>query len=224
MACVGLRIRWVLAVPLLLWGGLDCALQETEPSVLEQRLSAIERDIVDLKEVRLALAVFQLRMATQTHLPFERELGLVRQLSIREPENATVLGSLEAIAPYAANGVATPAELRDSFGLLVFPKLQPLLGVEKTWGEWARGWVSAIMAPIASSTAKPMMRQQLVMAAMDHLSEDDLAAAVAELSKLDGPAASVAVHWLHEANARLAVDVAYTTLSGWGLVSSGQMP
>ncbi|CAK0758120.1 hypothetical protein CCP3SC1_20002 [Gammaproteobacteria bacterium] len=167
---------------------------------------------VQLRESRLALALLQLRIASQTHLPFEPELTLVRHLERGETELSGVVATLE---PYAAVGVATISELRDSFGLILLPKLQPLLEEgDQTWTDWAFSWLNVAVAPFTSSLVKPTPRQQLVISVVDRLTEDDLRGAVEQITKIDGPATAVVTRWLKEANARLVVNAAYNDLSG----------
>ena len=162
---------------------------------------------------RLALAVLQLRIASQTHLPFVSELALVRQLARNE---AGLGATLDTLAPHAATGVATVAELRDSFGVILLPRLQALLDGKivssQTWIGWAFDWMFGwVFTPPAGDY--PHQRQRIA-AATDRLTADDLAGAVAQLAQLNEPSSTLVARWLKEAHARLAVDAAYDNLSG----------
>ncbi len=170
-----------------------------------------------IRHNRLAWAVLQLRIALPTHLPFGSELALVRQLSREEEGLSVVLGTLD---PHAAVGVATLSELRDSFGILLLPKLQPLL--EGT----GSGWFSWMVSAVAPSPwiVKSNQRRALVVTALDRLTADDLRGAVDQLTQLDGSAADLVVHWLQEAKARLAVDSADHDLSGMVVELLGHAP
>jgi hypothetical protein len=182
------------------------AVQDTDPAHL---LGPVSEQI---RNNRLALAILQLRLATQTHLPFEQELALVRQLGRGEVSLST---DLDTLSPHAATGVATVAELRDSFGIILLPKLQPLLEESnQSWTDWTLSWLSTVIAPFTQQSPKPNPRQQLVLSATDRLTEDDLHGAVEQITQLDGPAATLVARWLKEANARLSVDAAHDTLSG----------
>jgi len=180
--------------------------------------------IDQLHKSRLALALLQLRIASQTHFPFDAELTLVRQLG---GASATeLLDTVAVLAPHAATGVAMVSELRDSFGLILLPKLEPLLAENNVqgWVDWALSWVNLVLVPFSSSTMQPTSRQQMVISANDRLTEDDLHGAVQQLEQLDGPAAALVVRWLKEANARLAVDAAYNSLSGIAVALFGHTP
>lgn len=171
-----------------------------------------------LRGNRLALAVLQLRIASQTHLPFESELAVVRQLGQEEEGLPAVIA---ALTPHAVTGVATVSELRDGFGLILLPKLQPLLeGSNQSWSDWAFSWMDMIFIPFASSRPTPL--QQSVISATDRLTEDDLNGAVEQITQIDGPAAALVARWLKEANARLAVDAAYSSLSGIAVALLGR--
>lgn len=183
--------------------------------------SVTDRTIEQLHGSRLALALLQLRIASQTHFPFEAELALVRQLA--KKGDRVLSETMTALTPYAATGVATVSELRDSFGLILLPKLEPLLQEnEHGWFDWAFTWIS-LLVPFNASTMQPTSRQQLVIAATDRLTEDDLHGAVEQVTQLDGSAAALVVRWLKEANARLAVDAAYNSLSGIAVALLGHL-
>ncbi|CAK0774839.1 hypothetical protein CCP3SC5AM1_950008 [Gammaproteobacteria bacterium] len=237
---IGYRSVMVVGIlmALVMVGGVTLALQDGGSSslstgnllhrieVLEasneeigKRFSQAEQGLADqLANNRLALAIFQLRIASQTHLPFESELSLVRQMSRNEPGLSKTLAIL---TPHAAVGIATVAELRDGFGLILIPKLQPLLEqTDQNWVNWAFSWVNMVFIPFSSSQPNP--RQQLVISATDRLTEDDLRGAVELIERLDGPAAALVVRWLKEANARLTVDAVYNALSGIALALLGQ--
>ncbi|CAK0744312.1 hypothetical protein CCP3SC1AL1_1290007 [Gammaproteobacteria bacterium] len=176
-----------------------------------ERLIQVEQALADVRKTdRLALVLLQLRTAIQGHFPFEREVALARLVGQGKKD---ISEALDVLAPHATTGVATVAELRDSFGMILLPKLQSLLEGEQTWGEWARGW----MATTIASGLKPTPRQQQVISATDRLTEDDLSGAVEEISKMDGPAATMVARWLQEANARLAIDRICVILAKMGV-------
>jgi hypothetical protein len=198
---------------------------KTKNHALSEQLKQAQTAIVATKEEiseqlrisRLAVALLQLRITSQTHLPFERELTLVRQLGRDE---RGLFAVMTVLAPHAATGVATVAQLRDGFGLILLPKLKPVLAEdEQDWVDWAFSWVNLVFIPF--SLSQPSPRQQLVNSATDRLTEDDLRGAVDLITQLDGPAAALVVRWLKEANARLAVDTAYLSLSGIALALLG---
>lgn len=169
--------------------------------------------LVQVQNLQLAVAVLQLGIAIRTYKPFDREFNLVRQLSMEMPQLRVPLDNL---VHYAATGVATVAELRDSFGVLLLPKLYTIADTEDaSWSSqiWAWGWAALIPWQTASSQIPINLTRALIKSAMDRLSEDDLKGALDLVVRLNGPAATVTARWLKEANNRLAVDVAMDTIS-----------
>jgi|GEM_PF-2683526 len=208
---------------------------ETANRVTNERLAMTERTLTvksgeerasgltSLREGRLALVLLQLRIASQTHSPFNSELALAHHLEQGETERLSAV--LKVFDSYATTGVGTVSELRDSFGFILLPKLQPLLEEgDQTWGGWAFGWLNMAVAPFVPSFIKPTPQQQLVISATDRLTEDDLRGAVEQIAQLDGPAAAFVTRWMKEANARLAVDAAYNDLSGILVALLGRTP
>ncbi len=201
---------------------INARLAETERMLAELQhgtgsfvgtLPLADRTIAEqLRVNRLALAILQLRIASQTHLPFGPELALVQQLGRGE---AGLSAALTALTPNATTGVATVPELRDSFGVILFPRLQPLLEGRDTgsWTSSALNWVNQVIPLFTPSTGSNNAQKKLVVSATDRLTSDDLRGAVLQLSELNGPAAALVARWLKEANARLAVDTASNALS-----------
>jgi hypothetical protein len=181
--------------------------------------------LAQLRDLRLAVALMRLGIATRGHQPFAREVELARQIGRDE---IRLRSPLDTLAAHAATGVATVPELRDSFGILLLPKLQALLkSTQTSWLDRTRGWLSAAIAPgpapSIQRSAQPAALQ-LVTAALDKLTEDDLRGAVEQLSQLDGIEAALTARWLAEANARLAVDAAYESITGTAVALLGRSP
>ena len=176
-----------------------------------------------VRDQGLALAVLQLSIATRTHQPFVRELALVRRLGAEEARLRTPLDNL---APYATTGVATVAELRDSFGIILLPKLIALEEESNvSWSTQAWLWFSTTIDPAQQPTPPLVtdLRHKLVKSAMERLSEDDLRSAVELITQLDGAWAALTARWLAEANARLSLDSAYEALSSTILALLGRI-
>jgi len=189
-------------------------MQPPDQGAKEYAGTALAPFIAQVRDQRLALALLQLGIATRTHQPFVRELDVVRQLGVEESRLRIPIDSL---TPHAATGVATVAELRDSFGLILLPKFEAI-GHESgpSWTRQAWTWLSIVGAPAQQPTpSSPAvgLGQELVRSAMDRLSEDDLQGAVELIAQLDGAPASLAARWLMEANARLSLDSAYEGIS-----------
>jgi hypothetical protein len=174
----------------------------------------LEQILLQLRDQRLVLALQQLDLATRTHQPFLRELELVRQLGGHE--QARLRPALDSLAASAETGVATVWELRDSFGVIVLPKLQALQGNTGPWSDRVRLWLSNVIAPTSPTQPADQntVGQQLVMSAVDRLAEDDLRSAVDLIGQLTGTPANLTLRWLTEARGRLTVDAAHEALSG----------
>lgn len=227
VARISRRIAWSGAAAWLFMGASFAQVPEavttqsghTEPVATqsEQRPATdtrIESILVQLRIQRLVLAIQQLGLATRTHNPFLRELELVRRLG--DGESTRLRPDLEALAKSAETGVATVGELRDSFGVILLPKLQALQASSGPWTDRARLWLSQIIAPTPSNQAtdQETVAQKLVISAVDRLAEDDLRGAVELIGQLSGTPAALTVRWLNEARARLNVDLAHEALSG----------
>lgn len=174
----------------------------------------LDRVLAELRTHRLVIAIQQLGLATRTHFPFPRELELVRRLG--EAESARLRPALDVLAKSAETGVATVGELRDSFGVILLPKLQALQASSGPWTDRLRLWLSQAIAPSPSSqtTDQETVAQKLVISAVDRLAEDDLRGAVELIGQLSGTSAALTARWLAEARARLNVDLAHESLSG----------
>lgn len=146
---------------------------------------------------RVALALMRLSDQAETHQPFDTELAIARDLA---GGDAGIAPALEAMAPFAATGVATSAELRDGFGAILAPRLVQSPG----WTTRMTGWISAVL-PLAGEPPAPEAGPR-VAAAIEHLAADDLAGAVNQVAGLPAPASELAARWLTEARARLAIE------------------
>ncbi len=170
--------------------------------------------LAQLRDHQLVLVVLVLENMLHGHRPFTRELSLLKELAGNEP---LLQAPLEVLAKYGATGVATVMELRDSFGLILLPKLSPTQ--EAVEPSWIQNWwnnaknLSLPEVELDKMDGSGGANQSLVSLAMDRLTEDDLAGAVALLNRLEGFPATVVARWLVEANARLALDGAAVVLA-----------
>jgi hypothetical protein len=200
---------------------------EGSTATIEARIGAtegvIKHDRSTLEVARLALAILQLNNSSQTHKPFTREIDLVRRLA---GGNTAVLSPLDVLTPAADTGVATMAELRDSFSAILVPKLKSLAdGGDRPWSERMREWVSSAIAPNGQRQAEKDPNLRFINGATQKLAEDDLKGAIDLLSRLEGPTATIAQRWMIEAKARLAVDAASEALFNASLdLLGGRMP
>jgi hypothetical protein len=182
--------------------------------MLGARLGVIEADIgvlqnTDRRPEKFFLAALQLRDAARTASPFAREIAAARTLAGVNPD---LLAALEMLAANGQSGVATIAELRDSFSTMLVPRLaaaaaanrQPL--TERAWG-----WVGSLFTT-AASPATDDRNGTLIALAAHSLEQGQLAAAVHQLLLLEDEPALLAAEWLKDASTRLAVDKAIASI------------
>jgi predicted nucleic acid-binding Zn-ribbon protein len=193
---------------------------------VDSRLAALEGGAKDertlVRSIRLAVAIQQLGTVSHTHKPFSREVEQVRRLSADRGEGLT---ALDTLSTHADTGVATVAELRDSFAAILVPKLRSLVdGGDKPWTDRMREWMSAAIAPAGQRPAEQNPALKLIDDTVQRLAEDDLRGAIDVLAQLEGPPANLSQRWLVEARARLAVDGAAESLAALALDLVGNKP
>ncbi|MBU2090743.1 MAG: hypothetical protein KKB63_09280, partial [Alphaproteobacteria bacterium] len=204
--------------------GLETQAKAADASVMEAvgKMSALEEVIGGWKSaienVRLSQAMFHLTDVLETHAVFSREIAYVRNISQDEALSQRIGALLEPLAVYADSGVATRAELRDSFSAIVAPKLLAVSNDARPWLDRMRSWVGGMIAAetvVASGGGDPT--RQLVNTASRALSEDDLDLAIEAIGRLEGQPAMVAQRWLVEAQARRVLDTQSTGLAALGM-------
>lgn len=164
----------------------------------------------------LALAVLQLRDAVQGSAPFAAELQTVRDLA-RLPavaDGSDLDAALTPLIPYAERGVPALAKLKAEFPAVA----RAIVGQGEVVGD--EDWLAGIkrrasglisirpVGPVAGASPAAIAAR-----AEAALAEDDLTAAVRELSALQAPVAAAADAWLTAAEARLAVHAALMQLN-----------
>ncbi|KOR31162.1 hypothetical protein TI05_12980 [Achromatium sp. WMS3] len=167
-----------------------------------------------IQQQQLALGLLQLNILILTDKPFMREFRLVQKLGAKE---ARLRVALDNLAPHAVTGVATIAQLRDGFGLIILPKLNAIMdGEQPSFARRTWSWFINTAVPIWEqnpATPSTELTHNIINAAMNRLSEDNLPDAVNMLTQLNGPAARLTARWLIEAQARLKLNVAYENIS-----------
>ncbi|CAO3442268.1 mitofilin family membrane protein [Azospirillum largimobile] len=188
-----------------------------EVDSLKQQVTSVNQAVTQRQDAAtaaqaLVLAAGQLRASLSGGQPFQQDLQAVRALNIAD---AGVTQPLDAVAPYAAKGIPTRAQLTDRF--------EPLAGeiVRADIRGEGNGWIDSAVGKL--STLVTVRREgggvvgttsdAVVARAEAALSEGNLAKAVEELSTLHGPAAQTAGPWLADAKARLAADQAARQLN-----------
>ena len=183
---------------------------------LERRVGALEsapRQVAAAAgpgQQALAVAVSQLREALRGPGPFAPEMEILDSLA---GGNAEVAQALADIAPAAEKGIPTREDLRERFADVAGAVVRAAEGPEEG------GWVGEALSTVASVVTVrrtgadvPGDSPEAVVARAEALlEEDDLAAAVEELTALVSPG-PLAEEWLADARARLSAEEALKTL------------
>ena len=198
---------------------LEVRVEEVAQSVdsAGTKLSAIEESTRSrnsaLDTARTTQAIFHLSDALETHKPFAREVAFLRGVAENDDR---IMPLIEPIVVYSDTGVATNAELRDSFSAIVAPKLLSISDDTRPWLDQLRSWLSTAISPEPAPQPLTGMdpARQIVNGAIRALAEDDLMTAVELLSRLEGPAGVLSQRWLAEAHARMTLDQTREKLAG----------
>jgi len=188
-----------------------------EVDSLKQQVTSVNQAVSERQDAAtaaqaLVLAAGQLRASLSGGQPFQQDLQAVRALNIAD---AGVTQPLDAVAPFAAKGIPTRAQLTDRFQPLAGEIVRAeIRGEGNSWIDSAVGKLSTLVTVrregggVVGTTA-----DAIVARAEAALSAGNLAKAVEELSTLQGPAAQTAAPWLADAKARVAADQAARQLN-----------
>nr|WP_295834384.1 mitofilin family membrane protein [uncultured Azospirillum sp.] len=199
--------------------GNSQAAQELRSEVdqLKQQVTSVNKAVSERQDAAttaqaLVLAAGQLRASLSGGQPFQQDLQAVRALNISD---SGVTQPLDAVAPYAAKGIPTRAQLTDRFQPLAGEIVRAdIRGEGNSWIDSAVGKLSTLVTVrqegggVVGTTANAIIAR-----AEAALNEGNLTKAVEELSALQGPAAQAAAPWLADAKARLAADQAARQLN-----------
>ncbi|MFP5511882.1 MAG: mitofilin family membrane protein [Alphaproteobacteria bacterium] len=188
-----------------------------EVDSLKQQVTSVNQAVTQRQDAAtaaqaLVLAAGQLRSSLSGGQPFQQDLQAVRALNIAD---AGVTQPLDAVAPYAAKGIPTRAQLTDRFEPLAGEIVRAdIRGEGNSWIDSAVGKLSTLVTVrregggvVGTTTDAVVARAEAALAT------GNLAKAVEELSTLQGPAAQTAGQWLTDAKARLAADQAARQLN-----------
>jgi hypothetical protein len=181
------------------------------PKQVQNLAGAIEAASGQTQKTAFVLASGQLEAALDSGQPYVSELGAVRRLAAEDPELPALLAKLEE---HADEGIPGMAELRLRFEDMALAAVQASQSaVEGDWMDraWARLRSLVTVRPVGGDVAGDSAEAHLARAEA-RLGEGDLAAAVAEVEALEGPAAEPAAPWLAGARARAAADEAIEAL------------
>lgn len=188
-----------------------------EIETLKQQIASVGQAVETRRDSGMAaqalvLAAGQLRATLAAGQPFQQDLQSVRALGIGD---AGVTQPLDAVAPFAAKGIPTQAQITDRFRPLASDIVR---AAER--GDGAN-WIDSVTGKL--STLVTVRRQgggvvgssadAIVARAEAALGENNLGKAVEELAALQGAGAGAAAAWLADAKARLAADQAARALT-----------
>jgi hypothetical protein len=148
---------------------------------------------------RAAFAVAAASEAARASGPFEQAYATLESIL---PGNPNIV----ALAPYARAGAPSRQDLKDQFASLEDDIVRAARISASGAGFWGR--VQAFLAQFVTiqRTGQGETPVGMVERASARLAGDDIAGAVAELSRLTGPGAQVAGPWIQRARARLEID------------------
>lgn len=188
---------------------LDTVVKEQGEAGLKQQRAAA-----------LVLATGQLRGAMGSDKTFNAELSALEDLARPDAEMATKLQAiLDPIRNASATGAPTLSQLQASFPATAIAQAATAdaagaaIGVEEGWLQQTLNRLAELITVRPVGDVEGEGALAILARAEDRLAAGDLAAAVAELEKLSGQAASATAPWLAEARNRLAVENAAAQLS-----------
>lgn len=189
-------------------------------SALQDRLTTLEKSVRQSQTTQqaaksggasdgLILAVGQLRQVVLAGQPYEAPLAAVTALA---GEDAALSPAIGILTPFAKHGVATQRALSDQFSSLTRAVLQ---ADQKDGGGFLqRTWqrVSSLVTVRRVGEVEGGETDAVLARAELRLAAGELAAAVALMNGLDGPAAAAAAVWLDRAKARLGAEAALAAM------------
>jgi len=181
-------------------GGADLAAMAAQVARLQADTDTI-RAQSDAAAVaaRAAFAVAAASEAARASGPFEQAYATLETIL---PGNPNII----ALAPLARAGAPSRQELKEQFAAMEDDVVRAARISASGAGFWGR--LQAFLAQFVTiqRTGEGDTPVGMVERASGRLANDDIAGAVAELSRLTGPAAQVAGPWIQRARARLEID------------------
>lgn len=179
---------------------------------LREALAEVEAARVRVgEETVLALAAGQLREALRTGSPFAEELEGLRRLAGRDQGLAGVLGELE---PHAGAGVDSLAALQSAFPEAAARAVtaERAGAAEDDWQALFWNRLSDLVTVRAVGEPEGQGSEAVLARTERRLEAGDLAAALAELVALEGPAAAAMAEWRGRVQARIEAEAALARL------------
>ena len=187
---------------------------------LDNRVAALEARADAPAPPALALAVGQLHAALRGSGPFRPEFDAVHALLAGD---ADAVSALTAIESRAGEGVPTVAVLRARFAGIAGPIVRAAYApAEGDWLDRTLARLSELVTVRRVGDDVPGDSAEAIVARAEaRLAAGDLAAAVAEVKRLENAPAKVAAGWLADGQARLAAQRALATLDGRAVTALG---
>lgn len=182
-----------------------------QTSALEGQVRELSSKALSLREGfaslnAAVLGVSLLADAVGAGAPYVRQLAGVRSVAAGDPAMAEALAQLE---PHATTGIATVPALAARFPAVAdaIARAAPTTG-GATWMDRVVDKAASLVTIRATGQAAARAGgiDAILVEAETTLAGGDLAAAVAIVSRIEGPAAVPAEAWLQEARLRLAAD------------------
>ena len=168
----------------------------------------------DLKAAAMLLAMTQFRSTlNRDNAAFEGDFDVL--MGLVGEEDVALRASLEKLAPHAEQGVLTPAGLKNEFKTIAGDAVvASLTGEDVSLGDRTKARMNDLFQVEKDGELITGTETQAVVAKADtHLEQGDLAAAIATVQTLDGPAATSMSGWLKKAQATLAAQNAQSVLT-----------
>lgn len=186
---------------------LEGRIGDADLAAMSQQVARLQADTDTIRRqsesaaiaARAAFAVAAAAEAARASGPFEQAFATLETVLPGDP-------NIVALAPLARTGAPSRQELKDQFRAVQDNIVRAARISASGSGFWGR--IQAFLAQFVTvqrpgETDTPV---GMVERAASRLSNDDVAGAVAELSRLTGPAAQVAGPWIQRARARLEID------------------
>ncbi len=187
--------------------GLQSRIGDANLAAMAQQVAQLQADTDTIRKqsesaalaARAAFAVAAAAEAARASGPFEQAYATLETILPGDP-------NIVALAPLARSGAPSRQELKDQFSGMEDSIVRAARISAAGAGFWGR--MQAFLAQFVTvrRTGEGDTPTGMVERASSRLQSDDVAGAVAELSRLTGPAAQVAGPWIQRARARLEID------------------
>lgn len=180
---------------------------EADYTAIAREVAALRADTDTIRKqsesaataARAAFAVAAAAEAARASGPFEPAFATLEAILPGDP-------NVMALAPLARTGAPSRQELKDLFEDMQEKIVRAARISTAGAGFWGRVQIFLAQFVTIQRSGESDTPVGMVERAAARLEGDDVAGAVAEMSRLTGPAAQVASPWLRQARARLEID------------------